>query len=152
MLSGAHLANAVYFARATQELIKRADRSTTAIERLVYRHGLHTIGWAYLKRLRNLIQIPIPVDPETIEAKISVSFDEHRQLAFDLFPKDGKGPMAFFKSQGDTTPYVLRLLQNSCANQNNEALDFLKANPGVVPFPHANLLNYLSQNLAQIQG
>ena len=149
-LSGVHLANAVYFARAIQELIKQADRSSAGVERLVYRHGLHAIGWGYLKRVRNLILVPTPIDPGGIPAKISVSFDEHRQRAFDTFPKFGKGPLAFFKNQGDTTPYLLHLLEAGCAVQDQQALTPLKANTVDKPFPHVQLLNYLSQHAARI--
>lgn len=149
-LPGSHLANAVYFARAIQELTKQADRSSTGGEGLVYRHGLHAIGWAYLKRVRNLIQVPVPADPKDIAARISVSFDEHRQRAFDSFPKFGKGPLAFFKSQSDTTPYLLRLLEAGCIVQDQQALVPLKASTVDKPFPHVQLLNYLSQHAAQI--
>lgn len=149
-LTGAHLANAVYFARAIQELTRQADRSSVGVERLVYRHGLHTIGWAYLKRVRSLIQAPVPVDPKDIAARISVSFDEHRQRVFDSFPKYGKGPLAFFKNQGDTTPYLLSLLEAGCAVQDQQALTPLKASTVDKPFPHVQLLNYLTQQAAQI--
>ena len=149
-LAGAHLANAVYFSRAIHELLKQADRSSVGTERLVYRHGLHAIGWAYIKRVRSLIQVPEPVNPASIAARISASFDEHRQRAFDSFPRYGKGPLAFFKSQGDTTPYLLNLLERDCANQNPQTLAPLKASAIDKPFPHVQLLTYLSQHAAQI--
>ncbi len=149
-LSGAHLANAVYFARAIQDLVKQADRSSAGIERLIYRHGVHAIGWSYLKRARSLIQVPEPVDPTIIKMRISVSFDEHRQRAFDSFPDAGKGPLAFFKNQGDTTPYLLKLLEAICAAPDQKTLTPLKASTLDKPFPHVQLLNYLSQHTAQI--
>jgi hypothetical protein len=97
-----------------------------------------------------LIEVPEPVNPASIAAKISVSFDEHRQRAFDRFPKYGKGPLAFFKSQGDTTPYLLNLLEMACANQDPQTLAPLKASAIDKPFPHVQLLKYLSQHSAQI--
>lgn len=149
-LPGVHLANAVFFARAIQELIKQADRSSNGIERLIYRHGVNAIGWTYLKRVRTLIMVPEPVDVAGIAAKISVSFDEHRQRAFDAFQNAFKGPLAFFKSQGDTTPYLLKLLEAGSAVQDPQALAPLRASTVDKPFPHVHLLNYLSQHAAQI--
>ncbi|MFZ3084394.1 AIPR family protein [Rhodoferax ferrireducens] len=149
-LSGVHLANAVYFSRAIQYLVKQADRSSSGLERLVYRHGIHAIGWSYLKRLRNRIFVPVPVDPGGVGAIVSHSFDAHRQVAVDSFSHLGKGPLGFFKSQSDTTPYLLRVTESAYGLQNHLALPALMLPQGQEAFPRERLLRFLSQNAAQV--
>ena len=149
-ISGAHLANAVYFSRAIQDLVKQADRSSAGLERLIYRHGFHAIGWSYLKRLRNRIFVPVPVDPNGVSAIVSQSFDTHRQVAFDTFSPLGKGPLGFFKNQADTTPYLLRLMETTYGLQNHPAIQALKQPQTQEAFPYERLLRFLSQNAAQV--
>jgi hypothetical protein len=128
-LPGAHLANAVFFSREITKLLKKADLSSGGIERLVYRHGVQAIGWVYMKRLRNRIEVPKPVDPNDVPTIISVSFDAMRQAALDGFPKF-TGPLAFFKSQGDTTPFVAALMESSYQLTGHPALPPLKQKGG----------------------
>jgi hypothetical protein len=149
-ISGAHLANAVYFSRTVQNLVKQADRSSAGLERLIYRHGIHAIGWSYLKRLRNRIFTPIPVDPSGVTAIVSQSFDIHRQVAFDSFSLLGKGPLGFFKNQADTTPYLLRLMETTYGLQNHPAIQALKQPQTQEAFPYERLLRFLSQNAVQV--
>lgn len=149
-LSGAHLVNMVYFYRAIQALVKQADRGSAGLERLVYRHGLHAIGWSYLKRLRDRIFVPAPVDFGSTAILISQSFDSHRQLAFDLFPRFGKGPLAFFKSQGDTTPYSIGVMEAAYGLTGHAALGPLKQPQAHEAFPGERLLRFLSQSATQI--
>ncbi len=125
-LAGAHLANAVFFYREVARLLEIADQSSTGRERLVYRHGLHAIGWCYMKRLRSWILKPVPLNPATIPALISQSFDEHRQCGVDAFTASLTGPLAFFKSQTDTTPYLVALMETAFRLANHAALPALK--------------------------
>ena len=149
-LAGVHLVNAVYFTRAIQELIKKADQSSQYTERLVYRHGMHALGWSYLKKLKKRIAVPMPIAPADIPQIISQSFDVHRQLAVDVFPTLGRGPLAFFKNQGDTTPYLLRLSETSYQLSGHEALPALKAPQQNEAFPYERLLRFLSQQAPQV--
>lgn len=149
-LSGVHLANAVYFARTIQDLVKQADRSSAGQERLIYRHGVHALGWSYLKRLRNRIEAPAPVDPGAAATIVSLSFDAHRQVAVDSFAHAGKGPLGFFKSQSDTTPYLLTLAEKAYGLENHLALPALKQPQAQEAFPRERLLRFLSQNATQV--
>lgn len=151
-LSGAHLANAVYFTRHIKQLIKLADNGSYGLERLVYRHGVHAIGWAYLKRLRNRIIVPQLIDPATIPALISQSFDTHRQTAADTFTNGAqlKGPLAYFKNLTDTIPYLIKVMETSYGLQQSPALPALKLNPVNVPFNRYALFTYLTQHASQV--
>ncbi|MBK7052031.1 MAG: AIPR family protein [Rhodoferax sp.] len=125
-LTWPQLANAVYYSRAVLKLIKSADQSSSGIERLVYRHGAHAIGWSYLKRLRNRIDASSPIEPRTIPAVISASFDTHRQIAFDQYNSLFGGPLAFFKNQTDTTPYLVKVMIQSYDLQDHPAIPALR--------------------------
>lgn len=151
-LSGAHLANAVYFSRHIKHLIRLADIGSYGVERLVYRHGVHAIGWSYLKRLKNKITVPQLIDPTTIPALISQSFDTHRQVAADSFTNvvQFKGPLAYFKNLTDTIPYLISIMETSYGMQQNPALPALKLNPVNVPFNRHALFTYLTQHASQV--
>lgn len=149
-MSGAHLANAVYFYRAIQELVRGADRSSSGQERLVYRHGVHAIGWTYMKRLRNRIFVPAPLDSASVAAQISRTFDVHRQAAADRFPRLGRGPLAFFKSQSDTNLYVADLMEFTCDLGRHPALPALKQPQPQEAFPNERLFRFMSQQAPQI--
>lgn len=151
-LSGAHLANAVYFSRHIKHLIRLADIGSYGVERLVYRHGVHAIGWSYLKRLKNKITVPQLIDPTTIPALISLSFDTHRQTAADAFTNGVqlKGPLAYFKNLTDTIPYLIYVMETSYGLQQNPALPALKLNPVNVPFNRYALFTFLTQRASQV--
>jgi hypothetical protein len=151
-LSGAHLANAVYFSRHIKHLIRLADIGSYGVERLVYRHGVHAIGWSYLKRLKNKITAPQLIDPTTIPALISLSFDTHRQTAADAFTNAAqlKGPLAYFKNLTDTIPYLISVMETSYGMQQNPALPALKLNPVNAPFNRYALFTYLTQHASQV--
>jgi AIPR protein len=150
-LSGAYLANAVYFSRHIKHLIKQADQGSTGTERLVYRHGTHAIGWSYMKRLKNRIAVHQIIDPLTIPALVSYSFDIHRQTSADMFTNNPqiKGPLAYFKNLTDTIPYLVKVMETSYGLQQNPALPALKLNPVNVPFNRYALFAYLTQHALQ---
>ena len=149
-LAGAHLANAVYCYRVVHDLLVKADQSSTGKERLVYRHGLHAIGWCFLKRLRNRIQIVAPLDPATIPGLVSQSFDLQRQAAFDVFPKDFGGPLAHFKSQTDAAPFLVDLLERCFGLQSDPTMQALKQPQTNENYPRQRLFAYLCQRAPQI--
>ena len=146
-LPGAHLANAVFFCREVLKLLKKADLSSGGVERLVYRHGAHAIGWVYLKQLRKRIEVPSPVQPKDVPALISVSFDATRQAGFDAFPKI-MGPLAFFKNQGDTTPFVSALMETCYKLKDHQALPPLKQAPGYAGVE--KLLSFMASQAPQV--
>ena len=149
-LAGAHLANAVFLYREISKLLIKADRSSTGRERLVYRHGLHAIGWSYMKRLRDLTCVSAPMDSTQIPAQISQSFDEHRQKSVDAFSAVFTGPLAFFKSQTDTTPYLAGLMEQSFGLADHAALPALKRPQVNESFKQERLFRFLSQQAPQI--
>jgi hypothetical protein len=151
-LSGAHLANAVYFSRQIKQLIKLADNGSNGLERLVYRHGVHAIGWTFLKRLKNRIIVPQILDPITVPDLISRSFDAHRQVAFDAFINGAQheGPLAYFKNLTDTIPYLIKVMEIGYGLQQAPALPALKLNPVNVPFNRYALFTYLTQHASQV--
>lgn len=148
-LTGTKLANAVFYSRAVLKLIKGADQSSSGIERLVYRHGAHAIGWSYLKRLSNRIDAFTPIEPDTIPTLISASFDTHRQIAFDQYERLFGGPLAFFKNQTNTTPYLVKVMIQSYNLQENSAIPALSVAQPKELFP-VRLFNFLSQNAQKV--
>lgn len=149
-LAGAHLANAVFFHRELVKLLVNADRSSVGKERLIYRHGQNAIGWSYTKRLRNRIVAPAPVNPTQIPALISQTFDAHRQLAVDTFTAMFTGPLAFFKNQTDTTPYLVNLMEQSFGLAGHAALPALKQPQVNEAFKQERLFRFLSQQAPQV--
>ena len=111
---------------------------------------MHASGSSYIKRLRNRIFIPTPVDPLGIGAQISQSFDVHRQISVDSFYRFGRGPLAFFKNQSDTTPYVIKVMELSFGLQTHPALAALKQPQPQEVFPQERLLRFLSQQAPQV--
>lgn len=149
-LFGSHLANAVFFLREIQKLIKRADLSTQKQqERLGYRHGAHAIGAVFLKQLVGRIRAPAIVALADIPNIISTSFDVHRQHAADLFPKVA-GPLSFFKSTTETTPYLSELMEVSYGLKAHVALPALRSAAHTGIFPQEPLFNFLAQQAPQI--
>lgn len=149
-LAGAHLANAVFLYREVARLLGVADLSSTGKERLIYRHGLNAIGWSYMKRLRSRIVAASPMNPAQIPALISQSFDEHRQTAVDSFAAVFTGPLAFFKSQTDTTPYLADLMEQAFGLAGHAALPALKRPQVNEAFTQEQLFRFLSQQAPQI--
>lgn len=151
-VTGVSLANAVTYFRCIQNLLLTAEWSTTGQERLTYRHGLNAIGWAYLKRLRDRIRSPNLVDAAAASQQISASFDEVRQQGADLFKtmRLDKGPLAFFKSQSYTIPYLSRMLETNYQLSEHPALPPLKVATANEAFPSERLFTFMTQQAPQV--
>jgi hypothetical protein len=152
-LFGAHLANAVFFARAVGELVRQADLGNSGLERLVYRHGLHAFGWTYLKRLGNQINKPQLVDPSKIPALISRTFDEHRQLVVDRYQVKrihGKGPLAFFKNQSDVGALVEDVFLEMLSLRADPAVVAIQSSGAKERYPKERLFGYLVPRVPQV--
>ena len=148
-LTGTQLANAVVYSRAVLKLIKSADQSSSGTERLIYRHGMHAIGWSYLKRLRERINAPAIENPASVPGLISASFDLHRQTAFDQYKSLFKGPLAFFKSQTDTTPYLAEVMMHSYDLKQHQAIPALSVAQPKELYPE-RLFTFLAQNAKKV--
>jgi hypothetical protein len=94
--------------------------------------------------------VAAPIDSAVIPQQISLSFDAHRQSAYELFPKGGKGPLAFFKSQSDTVPFVASLMERAYGLGANPAIPHLKAAGAPEAFPSARLFQFMALHAPQI--
>jgi AIPR protein len=149
-LIGAHLANAVFFYREVARLLEQADQSSTGQEKSIYRHGSNAIGWSYMKRLRLRIATPAPINPAQVSALISQSFDEHRQLAVETLPKGNQNLLSFFKSQANTNPYLIALMERAFGLGDHAALPALKQSQASDELNQERLFRFLSQQAPQI--
>jgi len=151
-LKGVRLANAVLITRRIQQLVRIADLASSGIERLVYRHGIHAICAVLLKRLRSKIDVAQPINPAQIGQLLSQPFDELRQQAADLFVATvrDRGPLAHFKSQERTVPFLRDLIIQNYGLASDLAIQSLSAPRHDDVFPLAKLFNYLSQKAPQI--
>lgn len=152
-VSGVSLANAVTYLRCIQSLLKAAEWATNnGQERLTYRHGVNAIGWVFMKRLRTRIQAANLVDLAGAQQQISQSFDELRQQGADLFKvlHLDKGPLAFFKNQSYTVPFLSRLMETNYQLGQHAALPALKVATANEAFPSERLFTFMSQQAPQI--
>ncbi len=152
-VSGVSLANAVTYLRCIQGLLKSAEWATNnSQERLTYRHGMNAVGWILMKRLRTKIQAANIVDLANAQQHLSQGFDILRQQGADLFKVlyMGMGPLAFFKSQSDTVPYLLLLMEENYQLSAHPALPALKVATANEAFPSERLFNFMSHQAPQL--
>jgi hypothetical protein len=151
-LPGVSLANAVFYSRGVHNLGRAADRGSSGIERLTYRHGINAIGWVFIKRVRDRIQSTHLITPAAVNVQISQPFDELRQQSSNQFrdASSSKGPLAFFKNQTDAVPYLANLMEQNYKLAAHQALPSLKAAAGNEAFPRERLFNFMSQQAPQI--
>jgi hypothetical protein len=152
-VSGVSLANAVTYLRSIQGLLRSAEWSTNnSQERLTYRHGVSAIGWILMKRLRTRINQTTIIDSASAQQHISEGFDVLRQQSADLFAilHLDKGPLAFFKNQSYTVPYLARLMETNYQLSNHAALPALKVAAANEIFPREKLFKFMSQQAPQL--
>lgn len=154
-LTGATLINAILCHRAIRALVVDYEKLAPARsqERLIYRHGVHIITAAMMKRLRNRIVAAAVIDPATIPGMISQPLDQLRQQAFDLGRQrlNFDGPLAYFRNQGNAAAFLTDLMETHFA---------LTTDPAIVPlrniqnaadaYPRKRLLDYLSSRAPQL--
>lgn len=155
VLAGATLVNAVLCHRAIRTLVVDYEQKAPARsqERLIYRHGIHAITAAMMKRLRNRIGTATVIDPATIPALISQPLDQLRQEAFDLGRQrlTFQGPLAYFRNQSNVAAFLADLMEQNFA---------LAADPAIAPlrnvhsaadaYPRKRLLDYLASHAPQL--
>lgn len=121
-LSGAILINSVLYLRHIRTLVMSYEQGAPmrSQERLIYRHGIHVISAAILKRLRNRIGSASIVDSTTIPALISQPLDQLRQNVLDLATDPaaglshvGEGPLAFFRKMERVIPFLTDLMKKN---------------------------------------
>lgn len=154
-LPGAALVNAVLCHRAVRALVVDYEQIAPprSQERLIYRHGVHVITAAIMKRLRNRIGAAAAIDPATIPGLISQPLDQLRQQAFDLGQQrlTFEGPLAYFRNQGNVAAFLADLMETHYV---------LAADPAIAPlrniqtaadaYPRKRLLDYLSSRAPQL--
>ena len=154
-LTGVAVINAVLCHRAIRTLVVGYEQNAPARsqERLVYRHGIHVITTAMMKRLRNRIGAAAIVDSATIPALISQALDQLRQQTFDLGQQRLvlEGPLAYFRNQGNVVAFLADLMETHFA---------LGADPAIAPlrniqnaadaYPRKRLIDYLSSRAPQL--
>lgn len=151
-LRGIRLVNSVLLARHIHQLLRVADLGSIGVERLIYRHGMHAIGAVLLKRLRTQMDVARPIDPAGIGQLLSQPFDELRQQAADLFDASvtNCGPLAHFKSQERTIPFLANLMTINYGFTEDSAIAPLSVPRHDDPFPFARLFRFLSQRAPQL--
>jgi hypothetical protein len=151
-VSGLVVANAVTYVRIIQDLLHSAERSSHGMERLTYRHGVNAFGWVIAKRLRTHVEALSLVTPSAARQHISQAFDALRQQGADAFIAThlDKGPLAFFKSQSYTVPYLARLMETNYGLSQHLAMPALKVAQANEAFPRERLFKFMSQQAPQI--
>ena len=106
------LVNAVRFLRYVQARMVTEAIAATGQERLTYKHGNHTLGWALAKRIRVEQQAPKVLDEAKLMAALSAPIDVLRQTLWTETQKSIslKGPLALFKNQTDVVPLLAAVL------------------------------------------
>lgn len=121
-LTGATLINAVLCHRAIRTLVVDYEQKALARsqERLIYRHGIHVITAAMMKRLRNRIGAANVIESTAIPALISQPMDQLRQEAVDLAVdpatkrlKLAEGPLAYFRKMERAIPFLNDLMKKN---------------------------------------
>lgn len=154
-LPGATLVNAVLCHRAIRALVVDYEQIAPARsqERLVYRHGVHVITAAMMKRLRNRIGAATAIDPATIPGLISQPLDQLRQQAFDLGQQrlTFEGPLAYFRNQGNVAAFLADLMETHFALGADQAIAPLRNIQNATDaYPRKRLLDYLSSRAPQL--
>jgi hypothetical protein len=154
-LTGAALINTVLCSRVIRELLLSSEQraASRSQERLVYRHGVHSITAVLMKRLRVKIRAPLPMDPATLPALVSQPFDELRQQAFDTARGRliGEGPLAYFRNQGNVVSFLAELMTTNFGLGADPAITTLRnvAAPAEA-YPRKRLFDYLSPRAPQL--
>ncbi len=154
-LTGATLINAILCHRAIRALVVDYEKLAPARsqERLIYRHGVHVITAAMMKRLHNRIVAAAVIDPATIPGMISQPLDQLRQQASDLGRQrlNFEGPLAYFRNQGNAAAFLTDLMETHFALTTDPAIVSLRNIQNAADaYPRKRLLDYLSSRAPQL--
>lgn len=154
-LTGAALINAVLCSRVIRDLLLSSElrAPSRSQERLVYRHGVHAITAVLMKRLRTKIRAPVPMDPATLPALVSLPFDELRQQAFETARGRliGEGPLAYFRNQSNVSTFMAELMATNYGRAADPELAAIRHVAGTAEaYPRKRLFDYLSPRAPQI--
>ena len=155
VLPGATVVNAVLYHRAIRYLMVDYEQKAPARsqERLIYRHGIHTITSVMMKRLRTRIGAVAAIDPATIPTLISQPLDQLRQQAFDLGQQrlNVEGPLAYFRNQGNVAAFLGDLMETHFSLAADPAIASLRNIQNAADaYPRKRLLDYLSGRAPQL--
>lgn len=152
-LQGVVLVNAVLCYRAIRALVLGYDDRARGQERLIYRHGIYVIITVMMKRLRNRINAPTPINQSELSAFLSHSLDELRQQTFDLGQRKlfMQGPLAYFRNQGNVIPFIAELMETHFTLTNDPAIAPLRnIQTAGDAYPRKRLIDYLSSRAPQL--
>lgn len=154
-LTGAALINAVLCSRVIRDLLLSSElrAPSRSQERLVYRHGVHAITAVLMKRLRTKVRAPLPMDPASLPALVSLPFDELRQQAFDTARGRlvGEGPLAYFRNQSNVSSFMAELMATNYGRAADPELAAIRHVAGAAEaYPRKRLFDYLSPRAPQI--
>jgi len=154
-LKGVALVNAVFCHRAIRTLLVDYDQKAPArsVERLIYRHGIHAISAAMMKRLRQRISSPAVIDNAALPSLLSQPLDQLRQEAHDVARGRllGDGPLAYFRNQGNVTSFLAELMITNFGLTGDPAIAPLRNVTGAPEaYPRKRLFDYLSSRAPQL--
>lgn len=104
-LTGTELVNKVHFFRFVRDVLNANAAATKGAEGLFYKHGLYVVAAVMAKQCRVLFDGIDVVGQSQLNALLSSSLDECRQLCWDqarLLVGQGRSVLTFFKNQGNT--------------------------------------------------
>lgn len=154
-LSGIRLVNVVQCQRVLRDLIVGYENGAPSAsrEKMLYRHGNHTIMAVMMKRLRNRIAAAQIIDPGEVAALVSPPLDLLRQQAFDLgqLRLNGAGPLAFFRNQGSVVAFLADLMEEHYGLASDQAIAPLRNIQSTADaYPRKRLIDYMSSKAPQI--
>lgn len=154
-LKGVALVNAVFCHRAIRTLLVDYDQKAPArsVERLIYRHGIHAISAAMMKRLRQRISSPAVIDNAALPSLLSQPLDQLRQEAHDVARGRllGDGPLAYFRNQGNVSSFLAELMITNFGLTGDPAIAPLRNVTGAPEaYPRKRLFDYLSSRAPQL--
>jgi len=104
------LANAIRLYRYLQNRMVVEAKAASGQERLAYKHGSYALAWVMAKRISNVINGTVLIDPTKLVEVLSEPFDQLRQSLWDQTRGQYRGPLAIFRSQADVIPMLQRMM------------------------------------------
>jgi hypothetical protein len=146
------LANAVLFNRYAQGRMATEVRGASGQARLTYKHGSYVVAWVLAKRISAAINFAALFDEERLRASLSTSFDELRQVHWDVMNATMtlKGPLAFFRNQTDTIQFIEKVLIQHYGLTDDPVVEYKRGQQGTGQLYPEELFAYLVSKAPQI--
>jgi hypothetical protein len=149
-LSGTKLANAVRVNRYIQKRMESEAAQANKQDRLIYRHGNHSVAWVLAKRLASAISGPSLIEEKKLATEMGGPFDKLRQVHLEKTKALNRGPLALFRNQGDLIPLVQSIAIEHYDLGTDPVIDHkIKQQKAGQPYPE-ELFGYLASKAPQI--